>query len=247
MKIAKVRTFLATADSQGSPLFAQPWRLTPSSIFYEERHRNQTGKQKIGELVVEITTDEGVTGLGTVGAARGNALHTIQEHLAPILIGESPFDVELLWERMYRHTVKFGRKGMVVEAISGVDIALWDLMGKATGQPLYNLLGGRTRDRIRLYASKLYPTENLDRLAEEARSYVQQGNEAASRVRAAGRQARNAPQPSTIKHRPGRNWPRHRVSGGCAYGLGRPILYQNDSPDRGCWPRTLMGRGASDA
>lgn len=175
MKITEVRAFLASAESQGSPLFAQPWRLTPSSVFYEERHRNQTGKQKIGELIVEVVTDDGLIGLGSVGAARGNALHTIKEHLTPILLNESPFDVELLWERMYRHTVKFGRKGMAIEAISGVDIALWDLMGKATNQPVYNLLGGRTRDRIRAYASKLYPTENLDLLAQEARSYVEGG------------------------------------------------------------------------
>jgi L-alanine-DL-glutamate epimerase-like enolase superfamily enzyme len=76
---------------------------------------------------------------------------------------------------MYRHTIKFGRKGAAVEAISGVDIALWDLMGKATGQPLYNLLGGRTREAIRVYASKLYPTEDLDRLAQEASCYVREG------------------------------------------------------------------------
>jgi len=175
MKIVNVRASLVTVESQGSPLFFQPWRLTPSSVFYEERHRNQTGSQKIGEVVVEITTDDGLTGLGSVGAARGNALHIIKEHLTPILLGESPFDVELLWERMYRHTIKFGRKGAAVEAISGVDIALWDLMGKATGQPLYNLLGGRTREAIRVYASKLYPTEDLDHLAQEASCYVREG------------------------------------------------------------------------
>jgi L-rhamnonate dehydratase len=175
MKIIDVRVFLATPAVDTQPLFAQPWRLTPSSVFYEERHRNQNGKQKIGELIVEIETDDGLVGLGSVGAARGNAIHTIENHLKPIVMGENPFDVELLWERMYRQTVKFGRKGMAVEAISGVDIALWDLMGKATAQPLYNLLGGRTRDRIRLYASKLYPANDLDQVAREAASYVQQG------------------------------------------------------------------------
>jgi len=64
---------------------------------------------------------------------------------------------------------------MALEAISAIDIALWDIMGKATGQPVYNLLGGRTRDRIQAYASRLYATEDLDALAAEAQSYLDQG------------------------------------------------------------------------
>ena len=175
MKVVDVRAFLVTPRTNASQLFVQPNRLTPSSVFYEERHRDQNGKQPSNELIVEVETDDGLVGRGTGGAARGNALHTILTHLKPILIGESPFDVELLWERMYRRTVKFGRKGMAVEAISGVDIALWDLMGKALRQPVYNLVGGRTRDRIRLYASKLYPLKDLDQFAEEARAFVRQG------------------------------------------------------------------------
>ena len=187
MKIVDVRAFLAApparADDKQAPdasrnvaaLFVQPPRLTPSSFFYEERHRDQNGRQVIGELVVEVETDTGLIGLGNVGAARGNALNTILHHLRPIVLGESPFDVELLWERMYRHTIKFGRRGMAVEAISGVDIALWDLMGKATNQPVCNLLGGRTRDRIRLYASRLYPSDDFNAVAQEALAYAKQG------------------------------------------------------------------------
>ena len=181
MKVIDVRAFLAvppvdSASRSGPPAhFEQPPRLTPSSVFYEARHRDQNGNQRVGELIVEVETDDGHVGLGNVGAARGNVLYMIEQHLKPILIGESPFDVELLWERMYRQTVKFGRKGAAVEAISGVDLALWDIMGKATGQPVYNLLGGRTRDRIRLYASRLYPSENFDQVAQEAASYVGQG------------------------------------------------------------------------
>jgi L-rhamnonate dehydratase len=181
MKIVDVRAFLAMPEGRAAPgasdvrLFVQPPRLTPSSVFYEPRHRDQNPGQTIGELIVEVETDDGLIGLGNVGAARGNALHTILHHLKPIVMGESPFDVELLWERMYRHTVKFGRKGVAIEAISGVDIALWDLMGKALRQPLYNLLGGRTRDRIRLYASRLYPSDDIDAIASEALTYAQQG------------------------------------------------------------------------
>jgi L-alanine-DL-glutamate epimerase-like enolase superfamily enzyme len=99
----------------------------------------------------------------------------VEQLLAPLIVGRNPFDVELLWELMYRSTVNIGRKGMILEAISGIDIALWDILGKATGQPVYNLLGGRTRERIRAYASFLYADQNLDRLAGMARGYVNAG------------------------------------------------------------------------
>ena len=175
MKITEVRTIpVQHAGGQGAG-YAQPRRLTPSSVFYEERHRVQHDHQPIAALLVEVVTDEGITGVGSVGAARGNALYTIENHLQHILLNESPFDVEVLWERMYRESIKYGRKGMAVEAISALDIALWDIMGKATGQPVYNLLGGRTRERIRVYASRLYPTDDLDQLAAEARGYLDQG------------------------------------------------------------------------
>jgi L-alanine-DL-glutamate epimerase-like enolase superfamily enzyme len=76
---------------------------------------------------------------------------------------------------MYRSTINIGRKGLILEAISGIDIALWDILGKATGQPVYNLLGGRTRSRIRAYASYLYADRDLERLARMARGYVEAG------------------------------------------------------------------------
>jgi L-rhamnonate dehydratase len=76
---------------------------------------------------------------------------------------------------MFRHTLNLGRKGLAIEALSAIDIALWDIVGKATGQPVYNLLGGRTRSAIRAYASQCYAREDLDALAAEARGYVDDG------------------------------------------------------------------------
>jgi L-rhamnonate dehydratase len=105
----------------------------------------------------------------------GPARTIIERNLAPILIGSSIFDRELLWERMFRSTLNFGRRGVAIAAISGVDIALWDLAGLATGQPVFNLLGGRTRERIRCYASQLYATEDLKALASEAADFAGQG------------------------------------------------------------------------
>ncbi len=126
-------------------------------------------------VLVRITTDEGLYGLGSVGVGSGAAAYVLEEHLKPILLGCNPFDVELLWERMYRGTLNYGRKGLVLEAISAVDIALWDILGKATGQPVYNLLGGKTRDKIAVYGSRLYAHGDLDVLAHQAECLVKRG------------------------------------------------------------------------
>lgn len=126
-------------------------------------------------LVVRVETDAGLVGLGNVGVGAPAVQPIIEHYLTPLLEGADPFAVELLWERMFRATLNFGRKGAAIEAISGVDIALWDIMGQATGQPVYNLLGGRTRETIRCYASQLYATTDLDALAREAERYVAQG------------------------------------------------------------------------
>jgi len=174
MAVPPLRLAKAAAAEPTAGFFERP-RLTPSSGLFERRDRDNTDRQPVAELLVRIGTDEGIEGIGTVGAARGHAQFTIDHHLKHVVLGRSPFDVELLWERMFRETVKYGRKGMAVEAISGVDIALWDILGKATGQPLFNLLGGRTRESIRAYASALYPSENMDDLCAETQEYVDQG------------------------------------------------------------------------
>lgn len=126
-------------------------------------------------ILVRVTTDEDVEGIASVGVGNGAAAYILEHHLKPILLGQNPFDVELLWEKMYRSTLNYGRKGLVIEAISAVDIALWDIIGKATSQPVYNLLGGKTRDRIPVYASRLYAHKDLDLLAAQAESFRNQG------------------------------------------------------------------------
>jgi L-alanine-DL-glutamate epimerase-like enolase superfamily enzyme len=155
------------------------WVITPFSHFTaaEDLRRTTPAPRDDGAqaLVVRVETDDGLTGLGNVGVGAPAAKAIVEHHLTPILLGQDPFAVELLWERMFRATLNFGRKGVAIEAISGVDIALWDIMGQATGQPVYNLLGGKTREAIRCYASQLYATADLDGLAREAESYVAQG------------------------------------------------------------------------
>jgi L-alanine-DL-glutamate epimerase-like enolase superfamily enzyme len=174
MKITDVRVTLLAAPPR--PISGKaPYLVTPMSIFYEGRKpiRDASGG-RMNLVLVEVLTDEGLTGLGTVGVGGGTAKHIIENHLKNFVVGENPFDVELLWERMYRSTINYGRKGIAVEAISAVDIALWDIMGKKAGQPIYNLLGGKTRDRIQVYASRLYAIE-IDDLVREAEGYLKQG------------------------------------------------------------------------
>ncbi|HUY12353.1 MAG TPA: L-rhamnonate dehydratase [Terriglobia bacterium] len=125
-------------------------------------------------LIVEVACDAGVVGIGNAALAPRVAKQVIDLYLKPILIGQNPFDVEFLWQHMYRRTMAFGRKGIGMVAISAVDIALWDLMGKITKQPVYRLLGGKTKPKIPVYASRLY-SQPLEELAKEVRQYKEQG------------------------------------------------------------------------
>lgn len=105
---------------------------------------------KIEDFEVQIETDKGITGVG-VGGRAGDLI--VKEHLSKLLIGEDPFDVERLWDVMWRSTMSYGRKGITNNAISGVDVALWDIVGKALKMPVYKLLGGQTKDRIPCYCT----------------------------------------------------------------------------------------------
>lgn len=105
---------------------------------------------KVPGFTVEIATDKGVKGYGSGGAAGGVV---VEGHLTKLLLGEDPFDIEKLWDIMWRSTMHYGRMGVTMNAISGVDLALWDLIGNALGMPVYKLLGGRTKDRIPAYCT----------------------------------------------------------------------------------------------
>ena len=130
-----------------------------------------------GWLVVEIFTDDGLVGIGNAALAPQVTKQTIDLYLKPLLIGPESWDIEFLWQHMYRKTMAFGRKGIGMVAISAVDIALWDLLGKSAKQPVYRLLGGRTKPRIPVYASRLYATESNE-LAAEAKRYKDEGYKA---------------------------------------------------------------------
>ncbi len=130
-----------------------------------------------GWLVVEVFTDDGLVGIGNAALAPQVTKQVIDLYLKPLLIGKDPWDVEFLWQHMYRKTMAFGRRGLGMVAISALDIALWDILGKSAKQPVYRLLGGRTKPRIPVYASRLYSVE-LNELAAEAKRYKSEGYKA---------------------------------------------------------------------
>ena len=132
--------------STGSVEVANPMSIYPE---YKAR-RSLFMADDMGPSAVEITTDKGVTGIGYGGTGAG---FVVEKHLEKLLVGEDPFNVERIWDILWRSTLYYGRKGLVVHAISAVDLALWDLIGKALQMPVYRLLGGETKPRIPAYCT----------------------------------------------------------------------------------------------
>ena len=132
--------------------------------------------------LVEIKTNNGLTGWGEafcqgleppeISAA------VIESALKPLILDQSPLDIEVLWHKMYNMTRDYGRKGSVVSGISAIDIALWDIAGQFYDQPIYQLLGGCFRNKIKPYATGFYRIKGKDessRLSEEAISHYENG------------------------------------------------------------------------
>jgi L-rhamnonate dehydratase len=130
-----------------------------------------TSSYPLEQVFLFIDTDEGASGIW--GPISGGLARLI-EGLKPVLIGENPHAIERIWDKMYRHAIH-GRKGETMMAISAVDLALWDLKGKLLGAPVYELLGGPTRDQIRAYASMLGYSIEPEAAAQKAREVVADG------------------------------------------------------------------------
>jgi L-alanine-DL-glutamate epimerase-like enolase superfamily enzyme len=175
MKITDIRTRVVRWQGKTVPLL--PHFCTNPMDLLELAEASMRTFTFHGWLLVEIFTDEGHVGLGNAALAPQVTKQVIDLYLKPLLMGQNPWDLERLWQHMYRKTMAFGRKGIGMIAISAVDIALWDLLGKAAKQPVYRLLGGRTKTRIPVYASRLYSVE-LNELAAEARRYKDEGYKA---------------------------------------------------------------------
>jgi len=172
MKITGIRT--RVFEWKGKTIAPQPHFCTNAMDALYDRGDAMGTFRFHGWMTCEVETDTGLVGIGNAALAPRIAKAIVDTYLAPLVIGTDPWDTEYLWQRMYRATHAWGRKGVGMVAISAVDIAIWDILGKAAGLPVFKLLGGRTKERIPVYASKLYagPVEAMQR---EAQSYVDQG------------------------------------------------------------------------
>ena len=126
---------------------------SPMSVYPEYKAKRElymADPGKIGSFVVEVTTDKGIKGYGNGGPGGG---FVAEGHLAKLMMGRDPFDIERNWDIMWRGTMHYGRMGLVMNAISGVDNACWDIVGQALGQPVWRLMGGETKARIPAYCT----------------------------------------------------------------------------------------------
>jgi D-galactarolactone cycloisomerase len=132
--------------------------------------------------ICEVITDTGITGLGEAFYFGGPAkivAGIMEEALGPLLVGKDPLDTSVIWDSLYNWTRDQGMKGVTISALSGIDIALWDIKGKTLNLPVYKLLGGAYRQKARVYATGLYEPQNVpnivDALVEESLGYMKDG------------------------------------------------------------------------
>ena len=149
-----------------------PWLLHARAAYYFGRP---------GEYIfVEVQTDEGITGWGEVTTTHpvaNRAVCAILRELSPMIVGDDPIQIEKIWNKIFRRFTYMGSRGATTNAISGIDIALWDIRGKALNQPIYNLLGGAVRDSIELYT---HPDPNIgpDEARKQAKEIADSGHSA---------------------------------------------------------------------
>ena len=149
-----------------------PWLLHARAAYYFGRP---------GEYIfVEVKTDEGITGWGEVTTTHpvaNRAVCAILRELGPMIEGDDPIQIEKIWNKIFRRFTYMGPRGASTNAISGIDIALWDIRGKALNQPIYNLLGGAVRDSIELYT---HPDPNIgpDEARKQGKVFRDSGHKA---------------------------------------------------------------------
>ncbi|HVW92415.1 MAG TPA: L-rhamnonate dehydratase [Devosia sp.] len=161
-RIAAVRVFTVRSTARGGDYFSQGERehwLVDSLISnpmsgYEafKARRSSWGISVLGSLVVEIEAEDGTIGVAA-GSGGAPAAWLIKRHFARFLVGEDARNINRIWDEMYRASLPYGRKGLPLMAISAVDLALWDLLGRLRNEPVYNLIGGLSRDEIAFYCT----------------------------------------------------------------------------------------------
>lgn len=161
-KIRSVRAFVlrgggADYHDQSDGHWIDDHIATPMSRYPEYREsRRSFGINVLGTLVVEIEAENGEIGFAVTTGGEP-AAYLVENHFARFLEGRNPADIETIWDQMYFASQYYGRKGLVVNAISGVDLALWDLLGRLRKEPVYHMLGGAVRNELEFYATGARP------------------------------------------------------------------------------------------
>ncbi|WP_394156138.1 L-rhamnonate dehydratase [Loktanella salsilacus] len=160
--IRQVRAFTvkgggADYHDQGEGHWIDDRIATPMSKYPAFRDSRQSfGINVLGTLVVEIETDTGVKGFAVTTGGEP-AAYIVEKHLARFLEGRKVTDIEMIWDQMFNGTLYYGRRGLVLNAISGVDLALWDLLGQVRQEPVHAMIGGAVRDEQPFYATGARP------------------------------------------------------------------------------------------
>lgn len=162
MKISLVRTHVLEAPIEAPFASSQRWDHSRSG------------------MLVEIHSEDGTVGWGEAYGPPRILANIIDTTFAPLLVGQNPLATEDIWQKLYDSLRDHGQRGVVIQALSAVDVALWDLKGKILGAPVHALMGGPVRSRIRAYATGLYRramdvSENRRLLLDEAKGYLDQG------------------------------------------------------------------------
>ena len=157
VRASVVRGGGADYHDQGGGHWIDDHIATPMSKYPEYRQSRQSfGINVLGTLVVEIEAEDGTIGFAVTTGGEP-ACYLVEKHFARFLEGRQPEEYEKIWDQMYFASQYYGRKGLVVNAISGVDLALWDLLGRLRQEPVYAMLGGAVRDELQFYATGARP------------------------------------------------------------------------------------------
>lgn len=164
-RIREVRAFVIAPGEMGADYHNQNgshWIIdlpiaNPMSVYEEYKaKRTSWGINALGTVLVEVELDDGIIGIGcSIGGEP--ACYIIENHLSRFVTGQDPRNVELIWDQMWRATLPYGRKGLAIQALSAVDLAIWDCLGKLRDEPIYALLGGKTKEKLPVYATTSRP------------------------------------------------------------------------------------------
>ncbi|QNK59580.1 mandelate racemase/muconate lactonizing enzyme family protein [Paenibacillus sp. PAMC21692] len=172
MKITKIEVYIVKLRPTG-PIQTEGKRFITADYFVADSNRRSCVYSVNAETVfVKVSTDEGIAGWGEILAPTNpEVVATIlKHHLAPMALGQNPMQNQMLWDRMLDTLRERGYTGgYLVDAMAGLDIAFWDIKGKALGQPVYMLLGGKYRDKLQCYCSSVPGADAKERLENVAR------------------------------------------------------------------------------